>query len=590
VAISDDDIERVRGAQPISSVIGNYVALKRAGRNFLGLCPFHGEKTPSFNVRDETGRYKCFGCGASGDVFKFVQEVERLDFVGAIEHLAAKSGITITYTTGGPSRDRQRNKQLFELMQQAVEWYHQRLLTSPDAKDAREYLRTRGLSGDIARQFKLGWAPDAWDALATDLSADAEMLRDCGLAFTNSRGRLQDSFRARVMFPIFKDSGEAVAFGGRVLPGSKDPAKYKNSSESKIYTKSKTLYGLNWAKADVVKADQIVVCEGYTDVIGFHRVGFTRVVATCGTALTEDHVRLMKRFANNVVLAFDADAAGQGAAERFYEWERKIDVRVNVARLKGGKDPGDLADSDPQGLLSSVENAEPFMAFRVRRVLDGAKIATPEDKARVAERAIAIINEHPNVIVRRDYATQVAEQLWGNDKKQIDDIVQKVDRKFEASRSRNEAQSMAQASNKENAEFVILALMIARFDEVTGIVAEEVFGDDTHRRVFRALMAHRGNHKQAEADLDPDALELLSRVEVFDVPTDADPRKEGINLLRAAVRRELARRVSDTSSAVITRDREIKQKVEQLSGRDVADSLISDLLAWLYDVTSVIEA
>jgi len=393
-----------------------------------------------------------------------------------------------------------------------------------------------------------------------------------------------------VMFPIFKDSGEAVAFGGRILPGSKDPAKYKNSSESKIYTKSKTLYGLNWAKADVVKADQIVVCEGYTDVIGFHRVGFTRAVATCGTALTEDHVRLMKRFANNVILAFDADAAGQGAAERFYEWERKIDVRVNVARLKGGKDPGDLADSDPEGLLSSVENAEPFMAFRVRRVLDGARISTPEDKARVAERAIAIINEHPNVIVRRDYATQVAEQLWGNDKKQIDDVVQKVDRKFEAARSRNEAQATTQNSNKENAEFVILALMIARFEEVTGIVAQEVFADDTHRRVFRALMAHHGDHKRAEADLDPDALELLSRVEVFDVPVDADPRKEGINLLRAAVRRELARRVSDTSSAVITLDRGVKQKVEQLSGRDVADSVIADLLAWLYDVTSVIEA
>ncbi len=590
MAISDDDIERVRTAQPISAVIGNYVALKRAGRNFLGLCPFHGEKTPSFNVRDETGRYKCFGCGASGDVFKFVQEVERLDFVGAIEHLAAKSGITITYTAGGPSKDRQRNKRLFELMEQAVEWYHQRLLSAPDAKDAREYLRTRGLSGDIARQFKLGWAPDAWDALSVELGADAEMLRDCGLAFTNSRGRLQDSFRARVMFPIFKDSGEAVAFGGRILPGSKDPAKYKNSSESKIYTKSKTLYGLNWAKADVVKADQIVVCEGYTDVIGFHRVGFTRAVATCGTALTEDHVRLMKRFANNVVLAFDADAAGQGAAERFYEWERKIDIRVNVARLKGGKDPGDLADSDPQGLLNSVENAEPFMAFRVRRVLDGARINTPEDKARVAERAIAIINEHPNVIVRRDYATQVAEQLWGNDKKQIDDVVQKVDRKFGATRSRNEAQAMAPSGNKENAEFVILALMIARCDDVTGIVAEEVFSDDTHRRVFRALLSHRGNHKQAEADLDPEALELLSRVEVFDVPADANARKEGINLLRAAVRRELARRVTDTSSAVITRDREIKRMVEQLTARDVADSVIADLLAWLYDVTSANEA
>lgn len=590
MAISEDDVERVRAAQPISSVISNYVGLKRAGRNFLGLCPFHGEKTPSFNVRDETGRYKCFGCGASGDVFKFVQEVERLDFVGAIEHLAAKAGITITYTTGGPSRDRQRNKQLFELMERAVEWYHQRLLTAADAKDAREYLRQRGLSGDIARQFRLGWAPDAWDALATELGAPADMLSDCGLAFTNSRGRLQDSFRARVMFPIFKDSGEAVAFGGRILPNSTDPAKYKNSAESKIYTKSKTLYGLNWAKSDVVKADQIVVCEGYTDVIGFHRAGFSRAVATCGTALTEDHVRLMKRFANNVVLAFDADAAGQGAAERFYEWERKIDVRVNVARLKGGKDPGELADSDPQGLLDSIENAEPFMAFRVRRVLDGARIGTTEDKVRVAERAVAIINEHPNVMVRRDYATQVAEQLWGNDKKQVDDIVQKVDRKFEASRARNEVSGVTTTANRENAEFVILALMLAKFDDVTGVVVEEVFANDAHRRVFRALLAHRGDHEKAEADLDPEALELLSQVEVFDVSPQADPRKEGINLLRAAVRRELARRVADTSPDVITRDRGIKQKVEQLSGRDVADSVVADLLAWLYDVTSAIEA
>ncbi|MFM8645830.1 MAG: DNA primase, partial [Actinomycetota bacterium] len=404
MAISEDDIERVRTAQPISAVIGNYVALKRAGRNFLGLCPFHGEKTPSFNVRDETGRYKCFGCGASGDVFKFIQEVERMDFVGSIEHLAAKAGITLNYTTGGPSRDRQRNKELLDVMERAVEWYHQRLLTAPDAKDAREYLRSRGLAGDVARQFRLGWAPDDWDALSKALDASAEMMRDCGLAFTNSRGRQQDSFRARVMFPIFKESGEAVAFGGRVLPGSKDPAKYKNSAESKIYGKSKTLYGLNWAKADVVKADEIVVCEGYTDVIGFQRIGFTRAVATCGTALTEDHVRLIKRFANKVVLAFDADAAGQGAAERFYEWEKKLAVQVKVARLSGGKDPGDLAGSDPEGLLASVSDAEEFLAFRVRRSLESQKIDTPESKSRALERAIAIINEHPNEIVRRDYA------------------------------------------------------------------------------------------------------------------------------------------------------------------------------------------
>ena len=166
------------------------------------------------------------------------------------------------------------------------------------------------------------------------------VLQDIGLAFRNKRNKMQDSFRARVMFPIFSESGEALAFGGRILPGSDDPAKYKNSAETAIYSKSKTLYGLNWAKADIAKADQVVVCEGYTDVIGFHRAGVPRAVATCGTALTEEHVRLLKRYASKVVLAFDADAAGQGAAERFYEWEQKHAVEVSVARAAAGEGSG----------------------------------------------------------------------------------------------------------------------------------------------------------------------------------------------------------------------------------------------------------
>ncbi len=161
---------------------------------------------------------------------------------------------------------------------------------------------------------------------------------------------MQDAFRARVLFPIFSENGEAVAIGGRILPGSADPAKYKNSPETPIYTKSKTLYGLNWAKADIVNANQVIVCEGYTDVIGFHRAGLPRAVATCGTAFTEDHVRLLKRYASRVVLAFDADNAGQGAAERFYEWEEKYQVEVSVAAFPQGKDPGELAQTDPEAL------------------------------------------------------------------------------------------------------------------------------------------------------------------------------------------------------------------------------------------------
>ena len=325
MAIVAEDIERVRAATSIVEVVQQYVALRKTGRNWVGLCPFHAEKSGSFNVREETGRYKCFGCQVAGDVFNFVQEIENIDFVAAVEKLASRANIALSYTSGGEGKDRSRRKAQIAAMEAAVEWYHQRLLTSADARAARDYLRGRGLAGDVARQFRLGYSPDDWDALSRHMVSSgfsADILRDVGLTFTNRANRLQDSFRGRVMFPIFNDVGEPVAFGGRVLPGSADPAKYKNSPETKIYMKSKTLYGLNWAKNDVVKADQVIVCEGYTDVIGFHRSGVPRAVATCGTALTEEHVRVLKRFASRVVLAFDADAAGQGAAEKFYEWEQ----------------------------------------------------------------------------------------------------------------------------------------------------------------------------------------------------------------------------------------------------------------------------
>jgi DNA primase len=273
MAIAEDDIQKVRSAVALSDIVSPYSQLRRSGRGQVGLCPFHSERTPSFSVNDETGRYMCFGCGAKGDVFTFVQQMEHLDFIGSVEKLASKAGIELHYTSGAGSGERKHRKELQALMERAVDWYHERLLSGPDARAAREYLRGRGLSGEVARQFKLGWAPDEWDALCRALDAPSSTLNEVGLGFVNKAGRLQDSFRARIMFPIFDENGAAVAFGGRILPGSADPAKYKNSTETPIYTKSRTLYGLNWAKGNVVKEDKVIVCEGYTDVIGFHRSG-----------------------------------------------------------------------------------------------------------------------------------------------------------------------------------------------------------------------------------------------------------------------------------------------------------------------------
>ena len=573
MAIADTDIERLRESVSIVDTIQGYVQLRRVGRNWVGLCPFHAEKSGSFNVREETRRYKCFGCSASGDIFKFIQEIEHLDFVGAIEHIAGKAGYQLTYTTGGQSKDRQRSKKLTEIMTQAVEWYHNRLLTAPDARVAREYLRDRGLSGDVAREFKLGWAPDEWDALSRDLGVSIDLLRETGLGFVNKRDKAQDSFRARVMFPIFRDSGEPVAFGGRVLPGSADPAKYKNSPETAIYAKSKTLYGLNWAKAEVVTADEVIVCEGYTDVIGFQRTGIKRAVATCGTALTEDHVRLLKRFATKVVLAFDADNAGQGAAERFYEWEQRYKVQVSVAHFPQGKDPGDLANSDPTALASAVANAQPFLGFRLQRVLDAGSVTSPEARSRTAEQAMAVINEHPDINVRKLYAGQVATHVGIP----VVDLVRLAERGTRKPTINISAAPNARRS--ESAEFVVLALMFSQWEIIANWLSEALFVDEIHRRAFLAVAQAQGDVTKSLELADPEAREVLERAAVADVETQ--PIREAWNLLSAAVRRELAHRVTLSDPEQIRIDRSARLLLENLEVPGMAESSAEQLLGWL---------
>jgi DNA primase len=578
MAIADDDIERIRSAVSIVDVIGQHVQLKRTGRNWVGLCPFHAERTPSFNVREETGRYRCFGCDKSGDVFTFVQEHEHVDFVGAVEYLANRAGIQLTYTDSGQSRERARRKRLVEAMAAAVEWYHARLLDSPDARAARDYLRGRGLAGDVARQFKLGWAPDEWDALARESGIDGALLRDNGLAFTNRRDRMQDAFRARVLFPIFSENGEAVAIGGRILPGSSDPAKYKNSPETPIYTKSRTLYGLNWAKADIVTANQVIVCEGYTDVIGFHRAGVPRAVATCGTAFTEEHVRLLKRYASRVVLAFDADSAGQGAAERFYEWEEKYQVEVSVAAFPQGKDPGELAQSDPAALAQAVEAARPFLGFRLGRVLDGQAPRSPEAVARLGEAAMAVVNEHPNGDVRKLYAGEVALRVG----LPVADLVAVAERRTRRPQIQTRPPKPGR-ERRENAEFVAIALLVQSWDAIAPWLVEALFSDEVYRRAFVAIAQAGGDLVQAIELADPEARDVLERAAVVDVGVEStdDVEVEARNLITAAVRRELANGAVMGEPGQILSDAEARVQMEKLRNAEEGLETAGWLLGWL---------
>jgi DNA primase len=412
VGINDDDVAAVRAASDIVQIVTEYTPLRRVGRQWTGLCPFHAEKTPSFSVNPNDNVFYCFGCQAKGDVIAFVMEKEALDFPGAVERLATKAGISLRYTDRNEGEGRKKRARYVETMARAVEWYHERLLSGPDAGAARSYLRARGLDGDVVREFRLGWAPDAWDELTRALRLDKEVAEGTGLARLNSRGRLNDHFRARILFPIADDRGDPISFGGRILPGGEGPGnqgKYKNTTETALYNKSKVLYGLDRAKTHIVTAGTAVICEGYTDVIGFHRAGVPLAVATCGTALTDDHVTVLTRFAaRRLVLAFDADSAGQAAAERFYRWERDHDLEVAVADLPAGQDPADVFRDDPDRLAAAVDKATPFLRFRLDRAFDAADLGSNEGRARAAERALEIVAEHPTELVRDQYLMDVA--------------------------------------------------------------------------------------------------------------------------------------------------------------------------------------
>ena len=415
MGIPAEEIAQVRAATDIVALIGEQVALRKSGLRWTGLCPFHSEKSPSFSVNAEEGLFYCFGCKKSGDAITFVRESTGMAFIDSVRMLADRAGIELHEDdASGDGKDRTA---YLDAVARAVEFYHDRLLNSPDAAGARSYLRSRGYDGDVVRSFQLGWAPDDWDQLAKHLRVPDKILEGAGLGFVNKRGRPQDFLRNRVVFPICDPGGRPIAMGGRILPpapGAPPPErhepKYKNSPETSIYSKRRTLYGLNWAKKQIVELSEIIVCEGYTDVIAFFQADMPRAVATCGTALAEEHFKVMRNFAKRIVLAYDGDAAGQSATGRVYEWERSHEVDVAVCALPEGADPAELAREDPEALRAAVAAAKPFLQFRVDRAIDLADLSTAEGRAKAAEAALQAVAEHPDALVRDQYVMGIADR------------------------------------------------------------------------------------------------------------------------------------------------------------------------------------
>lgn len=563
MSIPDEEVAQVREATDIVGLISEHAALRQQGRRWVGLCPFHDEKTASFSVSAQEGFYYCFGCHASGDAISFVRAIEHLDFVDAVRFLADRAGVVLHETTESVG-DHKRRTELYDAMSRAVEWYHQRLLSAPDAGPARDYLRSRGYDSGVVRRFKLGWAPDAWDALATTLGVSREVLADSGLGFVNRAGRLQDAFRARVLFPIFDPSGRAVAIGGRVLPGAvKDgQPKYKNSQETAIYSKRRTLYALNWAKEGIVAAGEVVVCEGYTDVIGCFTVGIERAVATCGTALAEEHFRLLHNYGRRIVLAYDADQAGQAAIARVYEWERRHDVDLRVAPLPSGADPGDLARTDPEALRAAISGAVPFLQFRVDRILSTGDASTAEGRARAAEAALAAIADHPDPLVRDQYVMRVSdltridpERLRAFATRRAGGAVANEERADDAAHplplgARTGARHDGHASTRTSRPGLeALRLAVHRPDLVADRLEAVLFVDELQRRAFDVL-AGADSLRDAVDRAQPEVANLLRRLAVEEPMEPDDPTVDPADsVVSQLVREATTRALSDLQAA-----------------------------------------
>ncbi|MFE6982531.1 DNA primase [Streptomyces griseus] len=416
--INDDDVKAVRDAVPIDSVVSEYLQLRNAGGgNLKGLCPFHDEKSPSFQVSPGKGLFHCFGCQEGGDTIAFVMKIDHLSFSETVERLAAKAGITLRYEEGGynPSHQRGERIRLIEAHQAAAEFYV-RALESPEAEIGRKFLAERGFDQDAAAHFRVGYSPAGWDHLTRYLRgkgfSDKELITS-GLSQDGRRGPI-DRFRGRLMWPISDTAGDIVGFGARKLRDDDNGPKYLNTPETPIYKKSQVLYGIDLAKKDIAKASRAVVVEGYTDVMACHLAGVTTAIATCGTAFGNDHIKILRRLlmdngSARVIFTFDGDSAGQKAALRAFEDDQKFAAETYIAIAPEGMDPCDLrlAKGD-DAVRDLVEPRTPLFEFALRQIVGRYDLETPAGRGAALDEAAAVVAKIKTSSVQREVAVQLA--------------------------------------------------------------------------------------------------------------------------------------------------------------------------------------
>lgn len=473
--MANEQVEQVKGKVDIVEIIGERVVLKKAGRHFKGLCPFHSEKSPSFIVSPERQSFKCFGCQEGGDVISFLEKYDGMSFLEALETLAKRVGITLE--SYRPTSQDAYRKKLLEIMSLSSEYFHFLLTKHESGQEAREYLKTRQIGSEGIKQFNLGYAPNQWRSVSEYLIKkkhyEPAELEAVGLIIRKENNNHYDRFRGRVMFPLKDHKGVVVGFAGRTLSKEASEAKYINSPETMLYSKSKMLYGLWENREHIRKADSIVLVEGELDVIPSWQAGVKNVVAIKGSAFTQEQAQLIARFTKNIYMSLDSDSAGQEAVKRAVVIAESMDMSIRVVQIAGGKDPGDVATINPRGWREMVKAGVLYWDFLIESALASHDPKTGSGAGEISKIVVPAIAQIANSVMKAHYVRELAKQL-SVPEESIYSEINRINKKKELNILKETVQSIekGQVSRREEIEEYLLAIALQNFEKIKTKLSE----------------------------------------------------------------------------------------------------------------------
>ena len=568
--MSDSQVLQVKEASDIVTIIGERVTLKSGGRNLKGNCPFHSEKTPSFFVNPEMQYYKCFGCGESGDVLTFLQKYEGMTFPEALEHLADRAGIKLEKTYKG-SQDHSRDKHL-EMLSLVADYYHFILTKHPLGKKAKEYIEDRKIFSQSIHDFKLGYSPDSWRALEDFLVKKKGYTKkdmvEAGLSVQKEKNSY-DRFRGRLMFPLRNQRGQVVGFSGRTLDPDAKQAKYINSPETSLYHKSKLLFGYNQAKQAIRKADRVVIVEGEFDVISSHQAHVREVVAVKGSALTNDHVKLLSRLTKNIILALDSDDAGQEAIRRSIDIVESHGCSLRILQIPGGKDPDEVARQDPKQWRQVSKETISVYQFYINLALQKFDAKSGQGQRQISEFIIPILNKISNPVEQSFYVKKLAEAL-NSTEETIQAALTQHKRQPNAPLVSQDEPQQVKRSNQENMERALLANILSMTGPAHALLRDIITDWFQHHYLETAVSSLKEMaSKMVEADVKTVVSKLeqaqqdLFRGILFDEKKLLEASEEVLQKNYEQVKERLAQQYAKV---------ELLQLTQDLSKNDLEDS------------------